>query len=384
MTGTSAATTNQPAWFSSFVTLAWVETRTYLRDPAAVFWTFLYPIILLVVMMALFGSPETRSPSLETDIVSSDGQHAQLTRLLERRASFVDGVTFTYRLIDADEASPRDRVRIEFPEEFAPSPENPQAITIRLETEPDASSGSMISMISAVVADLNVELAGGGASVVLHYAIGSGEDSLPGYSRSIYYVIGLTVLTIVSTALFGFTGPLIALRAEGGLKLFQVMPIRRIAFTLGYSSSRLLILLVFVFLYISLGMRAYGPDHAISPSNWLLLMILVALSSASFLSLGMAIAGVVTKINTANTLINLVNIPIMFLSDLFIPISLMPESIESAARYSPVFMLADSMRQVATGTAGLAECWPTILYLVSLAAIGIIIVATSFRWNIPE
>ena len=384
MKSSSRATINQPGWLNSSVTLAWVETRTYLRDPTAVFWTFLYPVILLVVMMALFGSGQTQAPNLETDIVARDGQQAQLTRLLEKRASFVDGVTFDFRVIDAEEASPRDRVRIELPADFAPSPENPQTITLRLEEKPDASSGSMISMMSAVVADLNVELAGGDASVVLHYVIGSGEDSSPGYSRSTYYVIGLAVLTIVSTALFGFTGPLIALRAEGGLKLFQVMPIRRIAFTLGYSSCRLLILLVFVFVYIYFGMRVYGADQAISSGNWLLLMFIVALSSVAFLSLGMAVAGVVTKINTANALINLVNIPIVFLSDLFIPISLMPESIESVARYSPVFMLTDSMRQVAAGTAGLPECWPTIVYLLLLAALGTIIAACSFRWNIPN
>jgi len=285
MTGTPPAKTNQLPWLSSFKKLAWVETRTYLRDPAAVFWTFLYPTILLVVMMALFGAPEAQMPSFEADVVARDGE-------------------------------------------------------------------------------------------------GWAKDAAPGYSRSTYYVIGLTVLTIVSTALFGFTGPLIALRAEGGLKLFQVMPIRRISFTLGYASCRVLILLVFAFFYIYLGMAIYGAERTMSLGNWLLIMFLVALSSAAFLSLGMAVAGVVTKINTANTLMHLVNIPIMFLSDLFIPISLMPDSIESVARYSPVFMLADSMRQVAAGTAGLAECWLTILYLAVLAVIGTIFAAFSFRWNL--
>ena len=93
MTATPSVGANQAPWLSSFAKLAWVETRTYLRDPTAVFWTFLYPTILLVVMMALFGSTETQSPSLEADIVATDGQQAQLTRLLEKRASFVDGVT---------------------------------------------------------------------------------------------------------------------------------------------------------------------------------------------------------------------------------------------------------------------------------------------------
>ena len=383
MTVEPSARSNQPPWLSSFAKLAWVETRTYLRDPTAVFWTFLYPTILLIVMMALFGSSETQTPSLETDIVvARDGQQARLTRILERRASYIDGVSFNYRVIGADEASPPDRVRIELPADFAPSANNPQVITLRLEAEPDASSGSMISMVSGAVADLNVELAGADPSVAVRYVIGSGQGVSPGYPQSTYYVIGLTVLTIVSTALFGFTGPLIALRAEGGLKLFQAMPIHRIAFTLGYSSCRVLILLVFAFFYIYIGMRVYGTDQSASSGNWPLLMFLVALSSAAFLSLGMAVAGVVTKINTANALINLVNIPIMFLSDLFIPISLMPESIESVARYSPIFMLADSMRQVAAGMVGLSDCWPTILYLIALTAIGTVVAACSFRWNV--
>ncbi len=381
MTNAPSVGTNQPPWFGSFAKLAWVETRAYLRDPIAVFWTFLYPTILLVVMMALFGTPGIQAPSLETDIVAKDGQHAQLTQLLERRASLFDGVTLDYRVIDADEPSPRGRVRVELPVDFRPSRDNPQAITLRLEGEPDANSGSVISMMSAVIADLNLELAGKDASVVLHYEIGSDTEASPAYPRSTYYVIGLTVLTIVSTALFGFTGPLIALRAEGGLKLFQAMPIRRIAFMLGYATCRVLVLLVFAFFYMYLGMWAYGADRSMSSGSWPLLMFLVALSSAAFLCLGMAIAGLVTKINTANALINLVNLPIMFLSDLFIPISLMPDAIESLARYSPVYFLADSMRQAATGTAGLLEIWPTIFYLIALAAIGTVIAACTFRWN---
>ena len=311
-------------------------------------------------------------------VASQIKQQASSVEVADNRVIAYGGSALRrFALSDAAQLEPT-----ELPAEFAPSADNPQVLTLRLKAQPDANSGSMTSMVEAAVADLNVELAGGRPIVALRYLIGSDEDASPGYSQSTYYVIGLSVLTIVSTALFGFTGPLIALRAEGGLKLFQAMPIHRVAFTLGYAGCRVLILLLFAFLYICIGLWVYGAGQSVSPGNWPLLMFLVALSSVAFLSLGMAVAGVVTKISTANALINLVNIPIMFLSDLFIPISLMPESIQLVAGYSPIYMLADAMRQVAAGTAGLAECWPTILYLIALAAIGAVVAAFSFRWNV--
>jgi len=241
----------------------------------------------------------------------------------------------------------------------------------------------MLSIVSETATLLDREFSRSPEIVSIRYDIGSPKRAAESRS-AVYYVIGLAVLTMVSTALFGFSGPLIDLRARGGLKLLSVMPVRRTAFLAGFAMCRVAILVVFVSAFIAGGLLVYAGVDALRPTAPLTMLSLIVAGSVAFLAAGLALAGVVTSNTLASAVINFVNLPIMFLSDLFIPLDIMPEVVRTIAQFSPVYLLVDAMRQAAVGKAASGDWMPAMVALAALFVVSVAIIASTFRWRLPR
>lgn len=358
-----------------------VETATYLRDTTAIFWTFLYPVALLLIMMLLFGGGGSRSPSLALDVEGTGPAAEQLVSQLKGTFDAIQGLNIELRRVTPGQKSPDQRVRLIVPTNFSEGPAA-EPVLVRLNAMPDEISGSMLSLVAQSAAQLNAKLANAPERVQIKYIIAQGKAETN--IQATYYVVGLAVLTIVSTALFGFSGPLIDLRARGGLKLFQFMPVHRSAFLTGFGLCRVVILVVFVTLFILAGLSLFGGLRTVSGVAWSLMLALIFVGTISFLAAGLAIAGFITSNSAGSALINLINLPIMFFSDLFIPLSSMPEAVAAVSRMTPVYMLVDAMRGAAAGTHGLADCIPAFVSLSILLIVSAAIAGSTFRWRLKR
>jgi ABC-2 type transport system permease protein len=196
-----------------------------------------------------------------------------------------------------------------------------------------------------------------------------------------YLITGMAALTIISTALFGFTGVLIDLRARGALIPLQLMPMDRVAFLTGFASSRLIVLVLFTLLFTVVGNVVYDAKLLVTLPTLTTFSLLAAAGSLAFLGLGLILAALVSKTVTAQALINILNLPIIFLSDLFIPVRLMPDWIQTCVQWSPVYLFVTALRQSLTDGAGLYELAGTILILLTLAVIGFGLAGLLFRWR---
>lgn len=377
---TTVAHRSPRGWLGQAWRFTAVETATYLRDKTAIFWTFLYPVVLLLIMMLLFGGGSGNF-AMSLDVEGRGPAAERLVNQLERNFEALDGIDIELRRVTPAQPTPEGRVRLIVPPRFVDGADA-EPVRVRLDTMPDASSGSMLSLVAQSAAEVNAELAGAPDRVQLRYEISASEPAP--ISSSVYYVVGLAVLTIVSTALFGFSGPLIDLRARGGLKLFQFMPVHRSAFLTGFALCRVVILFVFVSLFIFAGLALFGGLGSVSGQGWAVLLTLTLLGTVSFLAAGLAIAGFITSNSLGSALINLINLPIIFLSDLFIPLSSMPEAVADVSRLTPVYMLVDAMRGAAAGSRTLAECGPVILSLSVLFVVSALVVVSTFRWRLKR
>lgn len=372
-----------PGWLVTAVRFARVETATYLRDKSAIFWTFVYPVVLLVLMLVLFGG---RAVSMSVDVEGVGPGVDRLVSALEARFRYIPDVDFSVKRVGASERTPADRVRIIAAGGGEGGRGVPSAVRVRLDSPPDGASGAALAIVGETLATLNLELAQAAPAIRVDYELAKGRaNSATSPGASVYYVTGLLVLTLVSTALFGFTGPLIELRARGGLKLFQVMPISRTAFLAGFALCRVVVLVAFSIAFFIGGLSLSGQMPTIDAHGWIMLLLLVLAGSVVFMAAGLALAGLITSSGTASAVINLVNLPIMFLSDLFIPISVMPEAVQALARWSPIYQLAAALRGVAVADpnqpAALLTCFTS---LGVLGAIALGVAALTFRWNLKR
>ena len=371
-------------WRAQCARLTQVETATYLRDKTAIFWTFLYPVILLMIMMTLFGNTTATPSGFQLSIdIEGQGEAAEVfSERIEQNLGYIEGVSSEVRRVDPATPTESGTVRLVMPDASLDDVSDPVTVHVALDGTPDADSGSVLALIAQTATELNMELAEAPEFYRMSYAIEPGSEAA--MSESVYYVVGLAVLTIVSTALFGFSAPLIDLRARGGLKLFQVMPVHRTAFLAAFGLCRVLILFCFVLLFIVGGLAIFGGLGDVTTRGWGLLALLTLAGSVSFLAAGLAIAGLVTNNTLGSALINVINLPIIFLSDLFIPLSTMPGPIQDFSRALPVYLLVDAMRGAAQGTFTISEAGPVFASLGILFAISMVIVSTTFRWRLKR
>lgn len=365
------------SWSSIAAQFAIAETSSYLRSKSAIFWTFIYPIALLVLMVALFGE---RSVQMTVDIEGRGLIANQLASTIESRSRHMDGLEIRIKRVSTAESTPANRVRLVV-DERSLSSHGRASVKVLLRAPPDSLSGAMLAITGEVVSSLNLTLAGTTATVGTEYIVrGFDTKNAAAPGSDAYYVTGLAVLTLVSTALFGLSAPLIELRSRGCLQILRVMPIPRSAFLTGFALCRIGILFVFILAYLVGGLALIG-DASLDVRRLSLLAVLVLVSSTAFLAAGLALAGIITQPGTASAVINLLNLPIMFLSDLFIPVSALPAFLQSVVEFSPVHMLAASMRAVVLDQTAWRDLLPCLIGLCTLGCVSTLLAALTFRWT---
>ncbi|WP_181885666.1 ABC transporter permease [Trinickia dinghuensis] len=220
---------------------------------------------------------------------------------------------------------------------------------------------------------------------VLGTIFGSNGNA-PGSSLSYndYLISGLAAVTIISTALFGFAVALVELRARSRLKLFQVMPIEKYTFFLGYTASRVLILALFSLLFVGVFSRVAPHARPVAPGNLLLFSVFMVTGGLVLIGCSILITAVVKRIGTAQALINFINIPLIFLSDTFLPVAILPPWLQRFVHLSPIFVFIEKSRTIYAGTYVLSD---VLLWMIVVAAAGLALIGMAsrlFSWNPDE
>lgn len=354
-----------------------LETLSFLRSKTALFWTFAYPVVLLVLLHALFGQPTSRL-TVEIDDRSPSMASTLVTDILEERLAYIDGIEMAFVKTDGKAPVGNGVIRITFPQEAT---REGAGVIINFKPPVSPEVGSAISMISESVEYLNRKSIISDPPWTLSYAVtDTSEDS--GNNGARFLITGLAALTIITTALFGFTGVLIQLRHGGALRPFQVMPVKRLEYILAFSASRALVLLVFSLCFIYLADLVYDSGMDLS----LKVLGLTALASAigifAFLGMGLVMAAFITSPTTGQAVINTLNMPVIFLSDLFIPIKSMPEWLQEVVSFSPIYAFVNLLRSILGGEALSGDELQTLLILFVLGIVAFGLAMKSFKWRV--
>ena len=130
-----------------------------------------------------------------------------------------------------------------------------------------------------------------------------------------------------------------------------------------------------VVLLTAFGVSFFGVR--VAPLAWCEMFLLLVLGLAPFCGLGLAI-GYWSGPNSAVAIVNLVNIPMAILSGLWIPLNVLPASVQAAARFQPAYHYS----QLALGAIGQNEPGSTaghVLVLVGFLALALAIAYAGYR-----
>jgi ABC-2 type transport system permease protein len=355
--GREAATQRQPADRGladhPLVQLTLVRFREFRREPEALFWVFVFPILLAAGLgIAFRNRPADVLPvaTVDHNLAAALRQNKQLNvRELSAAA--------------AEEALRAGKVAL-LAEQRADG-----GVTYRYDdTNPDGRTARML-------ADSAVQRAAGRSDPV------PSTDSLvrePGARYIDFLIPGLLGMNLMGSAIWGMGYAIVDARRKKLIKRLVATPMPRQYYLLSYLLSRLLLLVVEVGALVGFGMIAFGTPVR---GSLICLCALCVLGSLSFCALGLLIASRARTIEAASGLMNVTMMPMWILSGVFFSAERFPDALQPVIRALPLTALNDALRAITLDGAGLGGVARETAILVAWGVVSFGVALRVFRWQ---
>ncbi|MGY0634657.1 ABC transporter permease [Luteimonas sp. A478] len=164
-----------------------------------------------------------------------------------------------------------------------------------------------------------------------------------------YMLAGYGVFGIMGAALFGFGAGIAHERERGLLRLKRALPAPPGAWLLAKMAAAMAFAAVISLLLAVLAATLGGV--VLAPWQWLLLFVVNVLGVLPFCALGLYIGSLVGG-NAAVAVVNILFLPMAFLSGLWMPLSVLPEVFNRLAPVWPAYHLGQAAMKVVGHDAG--------------------------------
>jgi ABC-2 type transport system permease protein len=177
----------------------------------------------------------------------------------------------------------------------------------------------------------------------LTFPQGGGSVHLPTWLLATYGTFG-----IMGPALFGFGVGIAVEKGEGWLRLKRAAPVSPFVPLLARAAMAMLFAFIVFAILASLG--ALFGEVRMYRADWVALAATLTLGAIPFCALGLA-AGLWLSPQAAPAVMNLIYLPLSFLSGLWIPLMLFPEWMQRMALALPPYHLASIALDIVGGQA---------------------------------
>ncbi|HKR63882.1 MAG TPA: ABC transporter permease [Thermoanaerobaculia bacterium] len=201
---------------------------------------------------------------------------------------------------------------------------------------------------------------------VIFGARATGPVQMGAYLLATYGAFG-----VIGASLFGFGVSVAVERGQGWLEAKRTTPMPISAYFAAKLAMAMIFSAIIVLLLFALGVTV-GHVHLTLAQAATMFLILV-LGSIPFCALGLAL-GFFAGPNSAAPTVNLIYLPMSFLSGLWIPIILLPKSLQRLALWLPPFHLS----QLALKVLGASMGKPTLLHAAALIAAALLFTAIAY------
>lgn len=185
-----------------------------------------------------------------------------------------------------------------------------------------------------------------------------------GFQAAHYMMAGYTVFGVMMPGLFGFGAVVATEREKGLLTLKCALPMPRANFILAKLGMAMLFALLIFGLLALLGVVAGGVRLDIA--SWLRLGVVALFGVVPFCAIGLWI-GTHVGAQAAPAVINLIYLPMSFLSGLWVPLFALPPLLQKIAPLWPAYHLSQ-LAFAAIGQPSAGNAWTHAVVLAGVAA----------------
>jgi ABC transporter DrrB family efflux protein len=337
---------------SSLYQLTMIRFRLFLREPEAIFWIFVFPILLAVGLGIAFRNRPA-------DVFQVGATTAQLTQALAADKGLTAA---TMNKADGTRALATGSILLLVIK-------TPDGVSYEYDdTNPDARTARM-------VADRAIQTAAGRREAV------HAENQLVHEtgSRYIDFVVpGLLGMNLMGSAIWGMGFSIVESRQKKLLKRLVASPMPRWQYLASYLLSRLSMLVIEVVGFLGFARLIFGVPFR--GSLWQLGLLCV-LTSLAFSALGLLVASRAKTMEAASGLMNLVMLPMWILSGVFFSATRFPGVIQPVVRALPLTAAIEALRGNMLQGTNLGQQTAQIGILLAWLVVAFAISLRIFRWR---
>jgi ABC-2 type transport system permease protein len=333
-----------------------MRVRMFVREPEALFWTFGFPILLVMGLGLAFR--EDAAPPLTPvgiEIGSAGEEHFDAVAAAPRlRPVLVDGA-------DAERALRNGQLPLVLT----------GLDTLIFRFDPGRSE----SREARLLAEAAVQSAAGATRPV---AMLEDAERVAGGRYIDWLIPGLLGLNLMSTGMWGIGFGIVHMRQKKQLKRLIATPMRRSDFLLSQILARLAFLVIeippiIIFAWLAFDVQVAGSVPALAG--------VVLIGAFTFAGLGLLASSRARTVEGVSGINNLVMLPMFVLSGVFFSASRFPEAMQPLVRALPLTALNDALRAVYNDGLGLAAVTSEIGILLAWTSVSFALAVRLYRWQ---
>jgi ABC-type multidrug transport system permease subunit len=338
---------------SPLAQLVLARFREFIREPEAIFWVLVFPILLAAGLGIAFRDAP---PTIVKVAAATPGLADAL-----RSEKLLD-----VRQLPAAEAQAALRMgRVALVAESGPD----GGVSYRFDdTSADARTARML-------ADRAVQHAGGQTDPVPVRDVLMAE---PGSRYIDFFVPGLLGMNLMSSAIWGLGYTIVDARRRKLIRRLIATPMQRSSYLLSFILYRLSMMIVEAGAILAFGVLVFHVPLRGSVASLGLVCVMTTLASTA---LGLLIASRVQTIEAATGLMNFIVIPMWIASGVFFSAQQFPELLQPVINILPLTASIDALRANMLQGAGLAQIFPQLAILAAwmIGCFGLAL--KIFRWH---
>ncbi|MBE3590801.1 MAG: ABC transporter permease [Firmicutes bacterium] len=363
------------SWLAFFT----ASFKQMVRNRQAIFWTLFFPVVFMT-MMGFLGRNSTQEVKVLLVDLDRSPASQQVAAAFEHVPVFKVTEASSEAAARRQVADAKADAAIILPEGFGARLQAALAGQGEADLRVLYGNANLVKaqetrgMLETTVEHVGLALARRSSPIVARSeAVGT---TATGYLE--FVVPGLLAMMMMNTGLFSIANVVTRWRDRGVLKRLRATTVTPATIVTAWVTTQMVsgILSVVLLLGLAIGLfKAHLTVHATAIAAFTILGMGV------FFAIGFFLAGIAKDSEAVVPLVNLVSLPMMFLSGVFFPIDSLPRWLFKIVHYLPLSYLADGLRSTLTSGATLASLGADVAALAVWLLVAIVASVRAFRWE---
>lgn len=354
-----------------FFVLTRNELRGYFRRKASVFWSLIFPVFLLTVMLVAFGRSNVLG-QVRVAFAGETGSAIAQSCRTDIEAAFASGGPVQAQFVpDASDAA--DIVRVVFPAR---------------DTEPTRVIYDFNGPIALKAASRTIEIAMvgcvGRARGLPPDAVVRFENTSLGkapFDYGNFFATGILIMAFMIIGMNSTANGIAALRERNTFKLYVCFPVSRFVFLASMICARIVMMILSATILMLVARYGFDIHLPLFQPQALRALPILLMGSTMLLGFGILLASRGRSLQEIELWCNLTYYPLFFFSDLTIPLTAVPDWLHPLLKVIPTYQFAVAFRGVFIDNASYAQMAFPLVAMTCWTLVCLTLGTLRFRWH---